>query len=160
MTDTTVPVRIDTKEPFKEMRIVKFSGNEDEWPKWSKKFMAVTKLKKFANIIDGSVPVPKLTDNLNENDTAIRDLNQAAYCCLLHCMIDEISFSLVDTAKTKDLPDGDAALAWRNLLARHEPKQYGLLLNLKRDFMTKSLEECEQNPDILYWNSRKSDRKF
>ena len=30
MTDTTVPVRINTREPFKEMRIVKFSGNEDE----------------------------------------------------------------------------------------------------------------------------------
>ena len=111
MTDTTKPIRINTREPFKEMRIVKFSGNEDEWPKWSKKFMAVAKLKKFANIIDGSVTVPKLTDNLNENDIAIRDLNQAAYCCLLYCMIDEISFSLVDTAKTKDLPDGDATLA-------------------------------------------------
>ena len=55
-------------------------------------------------------------------------------------MNDEISFSLVDTAKTRDLPDGDAALAWRNLLTRYEPMQYGILLNLKRDFMTKSLE--------------------
>ena len=160
MTDTPVPVRIDTKEPFKEMRIVEFSGNEDEWPKWSKKFMAVTKLKKFANIIDGSMPVPKLTDNLNENDTAIRDLNQTAYCCLLHCMIDEISFSLVDTAKIKDLPDEDAALAWKNLLTMHEPKQYGILSNLKRDFMTKSLDECEQNQMYSIWNLEKSNRKF
>ena len=144
------PVRSDTREPFKEMRIVDFSGNVDKWPKWSKTFMAVAKLKKFVNIIDGSMPVQKLTDNMNENNTAIRDLNQAAYCCLLHCMIDEISFSLVDTAKTKDLPDGDAALAWKNLLTMHKPKQYGILLNLKRDFMTKSLDECEQNPDVLY----------
>ena len=50
MTDTTVSVRIDTKEPFKEMRIVEFSGNEDEWPKWPEKFMVVAKLKKFATL--------------------------------------------------------------------------------------------------------------
>ena len=91
---------------------------------------------------------------------AIRDLNQAAYCCLLYCMNDEISFSLVDTAKTRDLPDGDAALAWRNLLTRYEPKQYGILLNLKKDFMTKSLEECEQNPDILYLELEKIQQKI
>ena len=30
MTDTTEPVRINTREPFKEMRIVKFNKNEDE----------------------------------------------------------------------------------------------------------------------------------
>ena len=65
-------------------------------------------------------------------------------------MTDEISFSLVDTAKTENLPDGGAALAWKNLLTRYEPNQYGILLNLKKDFMTKSLEECEQNPDTLY----------
>ena len=59
-------------------------------------------------------------------------------------------FSLVDTANTKNLPAGNAALAWKNLLTRYEPKQYGILLNLKREFMTKSLDECEQNPDVLY----------
>ena len=118
------------------------------------------KSKKFANIVDESVTVPKLIDNIGKENMAIRDLNQSAYCCLLYCMNDEISFSLVDTAKTGDLPDRDAALAWRNLLTRHEPKQYGILLNLKRDFMTKSLEECEQNPDVLYLELKKSDRKF
>ena len=75
-------------------------------------------------------------------------------------MIDEISFSLVDTAKTKHLSDGDAALAWKKLLTRHEPKQYGILLNLKRDFMTKSLDECEQNPDVLYLELGKIQQKI
>ena len=49
----TEPVRSDTSDPFKEIRIVSFSGNVDDWPKWSKKFMAAAKVKKFANIIDG-----------------------------------------------------------------------------------------------------------
>ena len=69
---------------------------------------------------------------------------------MLHCINDDISFNLVDTAKTEKLPDGDAALAWKNLLTRYAPKQYGILLNLRREFMTKSLDECEQNLDVLY----------
>ena len=101
--------------------------------------------------------VPKLTDNISKDDMAIRDLNQAAYCCLLYCMNNDISFSLVDTAKTENLPDGDAALAWKNLLTRYEPKQYGIK---KKDFMTKSLEECEQNKDILYLELEKIRQKI
>ena len=50
-------------------------------------------------------------------------MNHVAYCCLLHCMNDDICFNLVDTAKTERLPDGDAALAWKSLLTRYEPKQ-------------------------------------
>ena len=59
----TEPIRSDTSDPFKEIRIVNFSGNVDDWPKWSKKFMTAAKLKKFANIIDGSMTVPPLSEN-------------------------------------------------------------------------------------------------
>ena len=66
----TDPYRSETKDPFKdtfkEMRIVKFNGQESEWPRWSKKFMAVAKVKKFADIIDGKVEVPKLTEQIDE----------------------------------------------------------------------------------------------
>ena len=65
-------------------------------------------------------------------------------------MDEHISFNLVDTAKSENLPDGDAALAWKNLLTRYAPRQYGTLLELKRNFMTKSLQECENDPDMLY----------
>ena len=140
MTDTTETVKKEISDPFKEFRIVSFNGNVDDWPKWSKKFMAVAKLKKFTSIIDGSKTVPAYEENMNEKDLAIRDLSQAAYCCLLYSMEEHISFNLVDTAKLENLPDGDVALAWKNLLTRYEPKQYRTLLELKRNFMTKSLQ--------------------
>ena len=53
-------------------------------------------------------------------------------------MNDDICFNLVDTAKTENLADRDAALAWKSLLTRYEPKQYRILLNLRREFMTES----------------------
>ena len=68
--------------------------------------MAVSKVKKFANIVDGTMTVPKWSESISKEDIAIRDLNQAVYCCLLYCMNDDISFSLVDTAKTENLPYG------------------------------------------------------
>ena len=111
----TEQVRSDTSDPFKEIRIVSFSGNADDWPKWSKKFMAAAKLKKFANIIDGSMTVPPLIENMQTKDIAIRDLSQSAYCCLLYCMEDDVSFALVDTAKSENLPDGDVVFTWKNL---------------------------------------------
>ena len=150
MTETTETSRKVISDPFKEFKIVGFSGSVDDWPKWSKKFMAAGKLNKFAGLIDGSVTVPELKENMDNKDLAIRELNQAAYCCLLYSIEEHISFNLVDTAKLENLPDGDVALAWKNLLTRYEPKQYGTLLELKRNSMTKSLQECENNPDTLY----------
>ena len=47
------PYRSETKDPFretfKEMRIVEYNGKESEWPKWSKKFMAVAKVTPYCN---------------------------------------------------------------------------------------------------------------
>ena len=71
MAETTERTEMSKKgisDPFKEFKIVGFSGSVEDWPKWSKKFMAAGKLKKFAGLIDGSVTVPELTDNMNEKD--------------------------------------------------------------------------------------------
>ena len=111
----------DTRNFIKEMRIVEYNGSEDEWLRQSKNFIATTKVKKIANIFDGSTAVPSLSPNMNDRQKAIRELNHVAYCCLLHCMNDEICFNLVDTAKTKNLPDGDAAVAWKNLFTMLNP---------------------------------------
>ena len=83
-------------DPFKEFKFVSFSGSVDEWPKWSKKFMAAGKLNKFAGLVDGSVTVPELKENMDDKDLAIRELNQAAYRCLLYSMDEHISFLLLD----------------------------------------------------------------
>ena len=47
--------RTETSDPFKEFKIVGFSGSVEDWPKWSKKFIAAGKLNRFAGFVDGSV---------------------------------------------------------------------------------------------------------
>ena len=69
----------DAHELIKEMKIVKFHGSEDEWLRWSKKILAIAKVKKFVNIIDGSVTVPSLGNNMEVEDIAIREMNQVTY---------------------------------------------------------------------------------
>ena len=81
------------------------------WPRWLTKIIVIAKVKKFGNIIDGSIEVPSFSNDMQEGPKAIREMNHVAYCCLLHCMDDEICFNLVDAAKTENLPDGNAALA-------------------------------------------------
>ena len=66
-----ITVRTDTSkkgatDPFKEFKIVAFSGKEEDWLKWSKKFMAAARLKKFAGVIDGSVTVPEQKEDMDE----------------------------------------------------------------------------------------------
>ena len=148
-TERTETSKKGISAPFKEFKIVSFSASVDNWPKWSKKFMAAGKLNKFVGLIDGSVTVLEIKEDMDDKDLAIRDLSQAAYSCLLYSMDEHISFNLVDMAKLKNLPEGDATLAWKNLLTRYQPRQYGTLLDLKRNFMTKSLQECENNPHML-----------
>ena len=132
MAETTETSRKVISDPFKKFKIVGFSGSVDDWPKWSKKFMAAGKLNKFTSLIEKSMTVPELKENMNKKELAIRELNQSAYCCLLYSMDEHISFNLVDMAKSKNLPDGDVALAWKNLLTRYEPRQYGTLLELEK----------------------------
>ena len=89
----------DAYDFTKDMKIAKFNGNKDEWPRWSKKIMSVAKIKKFSHIIDGSVKVPAIIENMEEAQKLFREINEVAYCYLLYCMNDEICFNLVDTAK-------------------------------------------------------------
>ena len=99
-------------------------------------------------MIDGSVDISENSNTLDQTKKAIRETNEIVYCCVLYRMNDNICFNLVDTAKTKDLPDGDAALAWKNLLTIYEPKQFGSLLTLKNEFLKRLLRTVD-NPQTF-----------
>ena len=130
----------NARESFKEMRIVEFNGNKDEWPRWSKKIMSVAKIKKFSHVIDASLEVPSITENMEDDQRLIRETNKVAYYFQMFCMSDAICFNLVDTGKTENLPHGDASHIWENQLTRFESKQFGNLLTLKI-FLSKTFKK-------------------
>ena len=112
----------------KDMKIVKFNGSNDEWPRWSKKFMSVAKIKKFSHVIDGSVEVLSFSNDMQTAQKMIRETNHVVYCCLMLCMNENNCLNLVDTAKTVNLPGGNASLEY--------------LPNLNSKFFMKCFEEC------------------
>ena len=56
----------------------------------------------------------------------------------------------MDTARTDDLPHGDASLAWKNLLTRFEPRQFGPVPELKSELYSKRFESLGRSPDLYY----------
>ena len=83
------------------------------------------------------------------NDDAIKkiyDLNDKAYQ-LLVMSCSGIAFGLVNQAKTNDLQDGNAYLAWKNLKDRYSPNQTSDLIALSGQFNKCSLKNKDQDPD-------------
>jgi gag-polypeptide of LTR copia-type len=54
---------------------------------------------------------------------------------------------LIHKAKTKLLPDGDAALAWASLVSKHEPKTSANRVALKLEFENSELKSVKKDPE-------------
>jgi len=107
-------------------RLIKFDGDDAKWAEWSVKALAFAKSKDFKEAFIGNKDVV-FTDALFQATTVAAnvkeayELNDKGYQFLiLSCS--EIAFGLVNLAKTADLADGDARLAWTNLIERYAPQ--------------------------------------
>ena len=72
----------------------------------------------------------------NPNEDAGTDNNDKAYKELMLSINDEVTFGIVDEAKTDRHPEGDARVAWAKLKRRFEPKTGYSEVKLKRNFNT------------------------
>jgi hypothetical protein len=137
----------------KTIKIVQFSGLQEDWRKWSRKFLARAAMKKYKNVLLGNDVVPPENEVLDLRTTdgkaqkAARDANELAYNELLLCSDDDVAFAAVDSASTHDLPSGDARLAWKNLSATYEPKTSASKVDLRRQFSNTILEDETVHPD-------------
>ena len=106
------------------IRILKFGGKYEDWEMWSRKFMAKAMKKKYLTVLTGTKKAPKwdrALDISKPNEKELMELweaNHEAYTDLTLSMTDQVPFGLVIESRTEDLPDGDAALAWKSLKAK------------------------------------------
>ena len=77
----------------------------------------------------------------------IRKANEKAYDLLLS-FSDVVNFGLVDDATTMDLPNGDASLAWANLVNKHGPKPTSNKVQLKLEFNSSRLSDVKKDPEV------------
>src|SRR6056300_127745 len=107
------------KAEDKAIRVITFSGKQEEWSVWEAKFLAKANRKGFKKVLLGSEKVPK-DDELNADVTSserkeqerIREANEMAYEELLLSIegtskTGRVAFNLVKLSKTKDLKEGE-----------------------------------------------------
>ena len=71
--------------------------------------------------------------------------NDKAYCKLILAYHGDISFGIVEKSVTKELPNGDANLAWNSLKQRFDPKTSSNKLKLKKQFTNSSLTDWKKD---------------
>ena len=114
----------------------KFDGDEEKWYKWSSKTLASAKLMGFKQVYLRDMKPCSDTTYEETSDEAIKkiyEMNDWAYQHLL-ISVDGIAFGIVELAKTDDHEDGNAFLAWSNLLAFYAPKAKQDLIKLTGEF--------------------------
>ena len=133
-------------EDKSSIKIAPFSGKQTDWPVWREKFMARARRKGYKNILIGKDKAPDDSEMLDKTNAAhkekiaLRDANEMAYEALLLLIDGEqatgrVAFNIVRGSKTEELADGDAALAWKRLCDKYEPRSAPSRLALKNRFL-------------------------
>jgi len=116
--------------------------------------MARARRKGYKDVLTGKKTPPADSKSTTDKDElTLREANGTAYEALLLLIDGEqasgrVAFNIVRGAKTSDLPDGDAALAWKRLCDKYEPRSAPSRLALKNEFNSKVLRNVSSDPDV------------
>ena len=137
------------------IKVIVFSGKIKDWSVWEEKYLAKSQKKGYKAIFTGKVKVTKEEENETAEEKKkrekIEETNEDAFSDLILSFADteagNVAFSIVRNAKTKDLPDGDAFLAWTNLKKKFAPQTAPTEMSLYSNFHSSKLQSGE-DPDI------------
>ena len=146
------------EDKIETIRVLKFSGAKEDWSVWEEKFLARAKGKGYRDVLKGKTTVPDDSHVIDESTDAgklelkARQANENAYEDLILSIDGDtregrIAFGIVKGCKTKELPDGNAELAWTRLTNRYQSKSIPTLLKLKKDFMNSKFKDYN-DPDV------------
>ena len=127
------------------VHLFKFDGDEANWLEWSIKTLSLAKTKGFRLVY--AKDTKPCSDTIYETtatdkEKKIYEANDRAYQLLI-VSCTGIAFGLVNQAKTKDLIDGDAFMAWKNLCNRYAPHEVSDLIQLSADFSNCALDNYD-----------------
>ena len=148
-------------EEIKAIRVSPFSGQQDDWDKWSKKYQRIAAERGYLKIMLGMEIVPNdaidieqkvdskylIPDDERKQMQIARKVNQEGYKDL-QLSTSKLAFQLVSLAKTVDLPSGSLARAWAALKDEYDPSEGEEKINLE-DFQNNKLLNAKFN--ITEW---------
>jgi len=109
----------------KSVKYIPWIGKKAEWYTWHKTFLVRAMIRGYHGVLVGLEAIPTdgmakklatLTDMTSNQEKQYNNykMNTRAYADLLQCCTQDIvSFGIVDTAKDKDLMNGNTTLAWK-----------------------------------------------
>jgi len=113
-------------------------------------------MKKAKKVLLGDEVPPHHSEPLNHDEPKdkdkiqIRSTNDLAFNMLILAVDDEISFEAVSSACTDQLPDEDAALAWKKLESIYAKKPAAKKGELKAEFFATKLKTATSDPDSWF----------
>ena len=132
-----------------KIKIIKLDGFDTNWHVWNLKSLALAKAKGFKQTyVKDTKPCSNAVCKTSKDakEKKIYKRNDKVYQLLI-MSCDSMAFGLVNKAKTKDLMDGNAFLAWKNLNKRYTPNSVSYLVQLLGEFNECSLDSTVANPD-------------
>ena len=122
---TSTASKVDT------IRVIRFSGSKEGWPVWEEKFLARARRSGYKEVLKGTMYIPIASDVIDEatdegkRELKARNANDYAFEDLIlsingETRVGRVAFGIVKGCKTRELPDGDAHLAWTRLSNKFE----------------------------------------
>ena len=128
------------------MSVMMLDGSKKNWTKWSMKFMAKATMQGYHEVLKGKLKIPPEDADVSADEklSTLRRKNEVAYCELILSMTDEKCFNAIINAKTKILPNGDAALAWRQVNDIFNPKDATTKIRLMNEYANLKLRRIQE----------------
>jgi hypothetical protein len=135
---------------LKSTRVVPFSGKKEDWDMWQIKHVGRARVRGTYGVLKGTEAVPVIAAGAvaSDEEQEIIELNTIAYNDLLQSVSEAISFNLVRTGITVELPEGSAAQAWKNLCSKYSPNTVAEKIRLKKELQQLKLESSSDDPDV------------
>ena len=96
----------------KTIRVISFRGKAKDYRMWGRKFMSLASIKGYKGVMTGKEKPPGDLVDIDETkkdgqeEMRLRNANERGYSELLLSVSDEVTFGIIDGARTTDLPEG------------------------------------------------------
>jgi gag-polypeptide of LTR copia-type len=127
-----------------QMKITGFSGDRKNWERWNVTFLAKARLRGYRNLLVGLEVAPSKGTKGHEEFMVKNDIT---YAELLISSEWDICLGLVNSSRSEDMPEGDARLAWKNMVARFAPTTKANLIKTRKQFVESKLDDIRMDPD-------------
>jgi len=141
----------------KNLKVISFSGKQEDWKYWEIKFLARARRKGFREILQGTIPIPKGNKHFDFNKpdekekSEICEKNEWAFEELV-LSIDmmegdgKVAFQSICGCRNNDYKNGNAADAWKCLHDKYAPNMAPIKLELKSEFQCMKLQDALEDP--------------